>query len=37
MGETGFRWLKVGSSDGFCEHSNVLPGSMKRAGYFLTR
>jgi hypothetical protein len=36
MGRTGFGWLRIGPSGGFCEHGNEPSGSIKKAGYFLT-
>jgi hypothetical protein len=35
MGLTGFSWLRIGSSGGFCEHGDEPSGSINRAGYFL--
>jgi hypothetical protein len=34
MGGTGFGWLRVGSSGGFCEHCNESLCSIKEVGYF---
>jgi hypothetical protein len=36
MGLTGFIWLGIGSSDGFCKYSNEASGYIKKAGYSLT-
>jgi hypothetical protein len=33
---TGFNWLRIGTSDGCCEHGNEHSGSMK-CGESLTR
>jgi hypothetical protein len=35
MGRTGFGWLRIGSSDGLCEHGNESSGSIKKTGYCL--
>jgi hypothetical protein len=32
MGRTGFGWFRIGSSGGFCEHSNEPSGSINKAG-----
>jgi hypothetical protein len=38
VGRTGFSWLRIGSSGGFCEHGNEPSGSIKEAGYcFISR
>jgi hypothetical protein len=33
MGRTGFGWLRIGSSAGFCEHGDEPSGSVNK-GYF---
>jgi hypothetical protein len=30
MGRTGFSWLRIGYSGGFCEHGDEPFGTMKR-------
>jgi hypothetical protein len=34
MGRSGFGWLRLSFSGGFCEHGNEPSGSIKKAGYF---
>jgi hypothetical protein len=34
MGRTGFDWLKIGSSGGFCEHSDEPSGSVRKRDFF---
>jgi hypothetical protein len=36
MGQTGFSWLRIGSSGGLCEHCDEPSGSIKKVEYFLT-
>jgi len=37
IGIAGFGWLRIGSSGRLCEHGSEHSGSIKKAGYFLTR
>jgi hypothetical protein len=30
MGRTVFSWLRIGSSDGLCEHGNETSGSIRK-------
>jgi hypothetical protein len=34
MGQTGFGWLRIGSSGGFCEHGNESLGSIRKRDFF---
>jgi hypothetical protein len=34
MGRTGFSWLRIGSSDGLCEHGDEPSGSIRRQDIF---
>jgi hypothetical protein len=36
MGRTGFSWLRIGSSGGFCEHGYESSDFIKKAVYCLT-
>jgi hypothetical protein len=36
MGRSGFGWLRIGSSCGFCEHGSKPSASIKKTGYCLT-
>jgi hypothetical protein len=36
MGRTGFGWLRIESSGGYCEHCNEHSVSIKNTGYCLT-
>jgi hypothetical protein len=37
MRRTGFSWLRIGSSGGFCKHGDERSDSIKKAGYFLIK
>jgi hypothetical protein len=37
MGRTGFGWLRIGSSDAFCEHGNEPSTFTKKAGYIFNK
>jgi hypothetical protein len=34
MGRTGFGWLRIGSSGGFCEHGDEPSGSIRNRDFF---